>query len=96
MDWQPIETAPSGEEVLLFEPPGDRYRSMGLDHKRSDHPGGIYTGIHDKRGWWSYSFMGEKDERDTYFGDSVKPTHWMPLPSPPALVPESSSASEAA
>jgi hypothetical protein len=81
--WQPIETAPRGVEVLLFEPASDRYKSLGLSHKRSDHGGGIFTGITDEHGFWSYSFMGDKDERDTYFGDSVNPTHWMPLPEPP-------------
>jgi hypothetical protein len=60
--WRPIESAPREIEVLLFEPPSNRYSSLGLSHKRSDHAGGIYTGIADERGFWSYSFMGRKEE----------------------------------
>lgn len=84
--WRPIETAPADVEVLLFEPKSTAYASLGLDHQRSDHGGGIYTGIKDDE-WWSYSFMGEKDTRDDYFGDFVNPTHWMPLPTAPSPAP---------
>lgn len=81
--WQPIETAPRNVEVLLFEPGTDRYSSLGLGHKRTDLPGGVYTGIADEHGNWSYSFMGDSRVHDDYFGDQLNPSHWMAMPAAP-------------
>lgn len=83
MEWKPIDTAPSGVEVLLYEPFSGRYESLGLSHKRADNPGGKYTGIKNEDGRWKYSFMGQEETRDDYFGDHVSPTRWMPMPDDP-------------
>lgn len=83
MEWKSIETAPWGVEVLLYEPYSGRYEALGLSHKHHDWPGGIYTGIRNAECGWQYSFMGEPETRDDYFGDHLNPTHWMPLPELP-------------
>ena len=69
-EWQPVETAPTDTDLLLF----GRFGSQR----------GLYTGIKNARYGWSYSFMGTEDVRDDYYGDDVNPTHWMPLPEPPS------------
>lgn len=77
MEWQPIETAPTHREyttpgggcLLLWEP--DRFVPV--------------------IGFWVEPFNGEAGywsdgETDSY-GDPnppLRPTHWMPLPAPPA------------
>lgn len=70
MNWQPIETAPTNEVVLIFIPnttnfdPGV-HRAMKLD---------MGTGAC----WQTNSLHGGSDIDPFY-----APTHWMPLPEPP-------------
>ena len=69
--WQPIETAPKGEEVLVFMPP--------LPYEDDDIVGKTTVAMQSSFfGWW----MDEK--RDDLV---VDPTHWQPLPSPPPITP---------
>lgn len=72
--WQPIETAPKNESVLIYIPNAEHYgvgvyRGMLVD---------MGTGPH-----WSANAvaMGRDLGRDTM------PTHWMPLPVPPVNQP---------
>lgn len=68
--WQPIETAPKdGTHVLTFS-----------------EPGGMLVAFYHPRGsaWtnWQLAEAGNHAE-DTEL--CSKPTHWMPLPSPPPV-----------
>jgi hypothetical protein len=75
-EWQPIETAPKDCVSLLY---GD------LDPHPSDrhlHP--RVLGPMRVTGYWdsiddAWSIVGS-----TWTGPWFKPTHWMPLPDPPA------------
>jgi hypothetical protein len=68
--WQPIETAPTdGARVLLYQPGGD-----GEDPLRTVAEGSWLPTFPEAWGWLTES-------GDQWTG----PTHWMPLPEPPAV-----------
>lgn len=84
IEWMPIDSAPKdGTNVLLWQPTHDKIRSLGLGHKGSDPEGGPYTGLWDGYGW-KYTCAGSEFERDSYFGDDDRPTHWAELNPPSA------------
>jgi hypothetical protein len=75
--WQPIETAPKDEIVLL---------SHEMDKKQLVTQA-AYS--HEKLIWWPVSEFSVMCENIIQSGASitfqiVDPTHWMPLPTPPA------------
>jgi hypothetical protein len=67
--WQPMETAPDGEDVLLCVP---RY---GVTHKYAFIE--MAVGYNSNGKWYSDASEEPQYELNT-------PTHWMPLPEPPA------------
>ena len=70
-EWQPIETAPKDGTYIVVS---DGVRvSLGLWVSDVDQ-GADYEGQIGMAGWWSVD-LGAKLDR---------PTHWMPLPDPPA------------
>ena len=70
--WQPIETAPTDTEVLVFAP---RETVKVFTAK--------YDADHRE---WSYSRAGRYAPIDAFYGDELPNlTHWMPLPEPPKL-----------
>lgn len=75
MDWQPIETAPRSAlagQILTFRNYG------GLEDSHPIKLGG-------KHGhWFQTSFWSEKYSMWVGWPLNVQPTHWMPLPPPPA------------
>ncbi len=77
MKWQPIETAPKDETVLVYgtwQP--DWYNPPRIDpdvHKAT------CLEVSNSNGDWAWYVAGT-DEDETYV---YKPTHWMPLPLPP-------------
>ena len=78
MEWRDIASAPKdGTMILLWE---DRDRVSSVSTDRPPMP--PYVG-----GWrdgdWYYCLAGWLRTYDDYFGDSLSPTHWMPLPAPP-------------
>jgi hypothetical protein len=70
-EWQPIETAPVDEEILVFCP---------------DVTPQIFTADYDGK-ICSFSVGGRYAPRDDFFGDDpMHPTHWMPLPKKPGEI----------
>lgn len=67
--WQPIETAPKDADVLLLTD-GDEV-SFGGWLSAADQGAEPDEEFRIAAGWWVYD------------GFDMKPTHWMPLPSPP-------------
>ena len=66
-DWQPIETAPIGKEILATgDPDWPRRVAIGFFYKDKD----------GKR----LHFKWNVDDSNDMFGT---PIHWMPLPEPP-------------
>jgi hypothetical protein len=77
MEWQPIETAPKdGTRILLYRPSYfDWARVIGgnwCDEKIAKKPRPYWT--HDRE-----CLIGVLEARQH------QPTHWMPLPPPPAV-----------
>lgn len=68
MEWQPIETAPGSDVLVLLWWAG----TVEIAPARYD----------DGTIVWAY------DEWANSAGKVVSPTHWMPLPNPPAPPPE--------
>ncbi len=70
-DWQPIETAPKGVELLLYEPDVPDDCPLFLLGSYVDFGDAVPEGYHS--GWF-----------DTMTGRyEIHPSHWMPLPEPP-------------
>jgi hypothetical protein len=74
-EWQPIETAPQDQELLVL-------RRDGVMHVAK------ISGISDKFGILSADFGNATCTfffpiGDNYDSDGDVPTHWMPLPEPP-------------
>ena len=74
MEWQPIETAPKNTDVLVFM------------------EGDVFQGILDKEGGfvdkgWDFPFA-DAHGCGCCAGEENYPTHWMPLPEPPAAETE--------
>ena len=74
MEWQPIETAPKKAAVLIA---GGTY-SMGSSFFQDEPFAGV-TIAWGKDGEWQGDNAGAHDEFYWH-----KPTHWRPLPAPPA------------
>lgn len=88
MKWQPIETAPMHQQVLVarYFPEYKRWFYSGARHtvllgKGEKWPDGT-TNANDVTFWddigWYATDLGTVRDADEY-----KPTHWMPLPEPP-------------
>lgn len=76
MDWLPIETVPTGENVLLYWPYGER-GGGGMECAvvfPDDDPSGF--------NFWTHG--GPNAGTDWAPRNGERPTHWMPLPAPPA------------
>lgn len=71
--WQRIETAPKNFAlVLLFEPGSELAPGM------KEEPDRICVG------YWRHTGFVLQEDKHT----GVRPTHWMPLPTPPVLAKE--------
>lgn len=67
--WRPIETAPKDEAVLIFIPGTEPALEIEIAHCSSDDPDGDWYPA-------TWPLASPID---------MPPSHWMPLPSPPAL-----------
>lgn len=68
-EWQPIETAPRCRQILVF-----------AEGRKSDDFA-IFNALFDEDGIW-YAYTA--DFREGMVDMCWYPTHWMPLPEPPA------------
>lgn len=81
-DWQPIETAPENEAVLIYDPYEHFGEGAFLSQSRPEcfvaiREGGRWTSdlVEFEYGWASTGSYTVTQE--------LFPTHWMPLPEPP-------------
>jgi hypothetical protein len=82
--WQPIETAPlDGTDVLLFFP------LEGLNHKHSPQ---VIIASWRPLGRYGHSWVFQNRAVRGYSSEYL-PTHWQPLPAPPAHLSTSEKAS---
>ena len=70
VEWQPIGTAPRGEDCLVCWSEGEGYDG-------SFEVACLYKGEDGLESWWG----GVCDDRPNWKHE--EPTHWMPLPDPP-------------
>jgi len=76
--WQPIDTAPmDGTDIIV----GFDCATVWIVHVAWWRNGDEFGATPEDRGWWSYVRGSVAQEQlDGY----RTPTHWMPLPEPPA------------
>ena len=90
--WQPIETAPKGKKVIVYShATGSAYAHVMVARYWPRHTLAVAEG-YEEEDWvdlgpegeafmpadWYEETMGEE-----HAAVNLKPTHWMPLPSPP-------------
>lgn len=93
--WQPIETAPTGKSILIRVPTSNAPNSKAVTVKGFFAPAGTQeldcddgdsvdeAGCNMVDAWFE-----ESAEREPYaMMLTYTPTHWMPLPDPPASAP---------
>ena len=68
-EWQPIETAPKGRNIILFA-------VTDLDDLGAIRNWRMQTGCQSETGEWYWCDRWLKPY-------DIKPTHWQPLPDPP-------------
>jgi hypothetical protein len=69
-DWQPIETAPKGDDPKDADGPPIILWQKGWPHG--------YEGY-----WYAYGQAWWPANEDSEYGYELYPSHWMPLPTPP-------------
>jgi len=77
--WQPIETAPKGENYIGGSVMVDLWSgSNRYPNCFYDHESGLWTMI--------IRYLTKAGHRKTSFAPIKDPTHWQPLPPPPDVV----------
>lgn len=80
-EWQPIETAPKWPEwVLVSAPNWQKPMILAKGECNSTYRHGSPSVVH----WFDGSSDGEWCNADELIWDGNPPTHWQPLPAPPA------------
>lgn len=70
-EWQPIETAPTNEYVLVYCPDAEEYSRILICARL------VFEGDTDPPDWYEINCDVRPNPID------VDATHWMPLPTPP-------------
>jgi len=78
VDWQPIETAPTGEAILCYAPYSPNFFVGTFDWRVEQE-----EVLVSERGNSKTYEVVETRERDWGASDSWGATHWAPLPDPP-------------
>lgn len=85
-DWQPIETAPKDGEPILIgwqdETHGWQTRCAWWDERFAPDWDKETDGVNDYRPAWTDGRVMSFNYEETY---EYTPTHWQPLPEPPAI-----------
>ena len=85
-EWQPIETAPKNRKVLAaYQNTLGKWRIVTACYHTEldwsdDHDLSAEESEFAPAAWYE-----ESDSADSIYPTSAPPTHWMPLPAPPAL-----------
>jgi hypothetical protein len=74
-DWQPIETAPKGDNPKDASGPAILVAAKAWLGDPLLHVGEAY--------WYAGGECWMWANLDSEYGDAIYPTHWMPLPEPP-------------
>ncbi|WP_422028077.1 DUF551 domain-containing protein [Roseovarius sp.] len=89
--WQPIETAPKdGTPIVIGRRGWDCYPVA----QYMEYPGNPVLDGSEQDAWmygWGHDCMGFTYGHEDYWlgwDEDPMPTHWMPLPEPPALIAE--------
>jgi len=83
MNWQPIETAPKdGTAILVWHPEPHVSRPADELGTYADNQTILIAWWHDYGTGNGHFYIDEKDSTGDH--DWMYPTHWMPLPEPPA------------
>lgn len=78
--WLPIDSAPrDGTQVFVYAP-GETLFPTAAEYKSSAYFAKEYgdAGYMDEGWYWSYGYPNDMHE------ETITPTHWQPLPEPPA------------
>ena len=75
--WQPIETAPKRDDIQILTFHADFSPKNGRNKLQRES---CY--------WYQTSFWSEKFGLFVGWPLNIQPTHWMPLPKPPAMQPK--------
>lgn len=89
-EWQPIETAPRDLWVLGFIPEGVLPQRAGGFNKVHVWPVFLNDGAGLSGDYWEAELGEEGGHAETGWypvSTVVQPTHWMPLPEPPSVLP---------
>ena len=79
-DWQPIETAPRDGTYVLLAGGNCKGDEDDNDGRQVVAQWTNYLNCHTDTNYGKWQFAWYDGG---YFGEYVKPTHWMPLPDPP-------------
>lgn len=84
MDWQSIETAPKHTDILLFRADAGvflgqfTYCADWVDEEEAEREG-VTEEVLFREDFWAFDYDGA-----SRLENELRPTHWMPLPDPPA------------
>ena len=94
--WQPIETCPFYKRVLFYGPEMGSWAETVWQGMRQGGDGGDSRNYPDPPTYSVATPFTQADGRQVWCALEGKPTHWMPLPSPPMLAAVDSPAAKEA
>jgi hypothetical protein len=85
--WKPIKTAPRDRFVLLYVPDGQLESgpvTMGIYFPDEDEARDEKGRFAKRKAWWPADWNGWMGTDGDNSASWCEPTHWMPMPEPPA------------